>query len=105
LAKVIWAVIISVVKRLDNESQLPRGMKVWFRFHADSGRRVMAGTKRTIAEVMRKLGAKLFKTVWHVGLSFCGTQNIEKTMKPAIAYKTDIADLHRPILFPWAWLP
>jgi hypothetical protein len=43
--------------------------------------------------------------LWHVGLIFCGTQSIEKTMEFAIAYETDIAYFYGPIRFPWAWLP
>jgi hypothetical protein len=80
-------------------------MEVWFRHHADSGRTVMVGTKRTVVDMIRKIGEKLFVILWHVGLSFCGTQSIEKTVKSATAYKTDIANFHRPVRFPWAWLP
>jgi len=44
--------------------------------------------------------------LWYVvGLIFYGEQSIEKTVESAIAYETDVADLHRVIRFRWTWLP
>jgi hypothetical protein len=105
LPKVIRAVTISGMKSPDREPQLPKGMVFWFGLYGDSGRTVMVGTKRTFGDMVWKLGDKFFMTIWHVGLSFCGTQSIEKTVKSALAYETDIADFHRPIRIRWSWLP
>jgi hypothetical protein len=45
---------------------------------------------------------------WHaslVGWIVCWKQGIEKTMKFAPAYETNVADLHGPIWCLWTWLP
>jgi len=47
----------------------------------------------------------LFIIPWRLESLVLGTQNIEKTVKFALAYITDIADLHRLTRLPWAWVP
>jgi len=43
--------------------------------------------------------------LWYVGLVFCGKQSIEKTVKIATAYETDVTDVHSVIRFRWTRLP
>jgi hypothetical protein len=40
-----------------------------------------------------------------VGWIVCWKQGVEKSMKIATTYETDIANLHGPIGVPWIWPP
>lgn len=43
--------------------------------------------------------------LWYIGLIICGKQSIEKSVKFATAYKTDVADFHWVIRFRWTRFP
>ena len=83
-------------------------MIAWVRLHFDPCRTVMIATKRFSVEMFGKGGYEGFMIFWYaelVGWIVCWKQDVEKRIKSALAYETDVADLHRPIWFSWIWLP
>ena len=89
------------------KSNSPR-IIAWVRLHGDPGRTIMIASKRTSVKVIRKVGKEWFMTIWHavlVGWMVCWKQGVEKTMKFAAAYETNVANLHRLIRVRWTWLP
>ena len=83
-------------------------MIAWVRFHADPARTIMIAIKRTTVKMIRQVGDERFIIFWHaalVGWIVCWKQGVEKAMEFAIAYKTNVANLHRFIREPWFWLP
>ena len=68
----------------------------------------MIATERTGVEMFGQGGYEGFMIFWYaelVGWIVCWKQGVEKGIKSASAYETDVADLHGPIRFSWIWLP
>jgi hypothetical protein len=83
-------------------------MIAWVRIHADPSRTVMIATQKPRVDMIQHGGDKRFIIFWHaklVGWIICWKQGVEKTVKFASTYETDVSDLHRPIWSPWTWLP
>ena len=58
--------------------------------------------------MIRQLGNEWFMKFWHaklVGWVVSWKQGVEKTKEFAIAYETNVADLHGVTRVPWTWLP
>ena len=96
------------MKYSECESQLP-GMIVCVRLHVDPARTVMIGHKRAPRiEMIQQSRDKGFVVFWHaehVGWVILWKKSAEQTIEFACSYKSDIADLNRPIWVPWTWLP
>jgi hypothetical protein len=98
---------MSTMKRSGQKSKL-LGSIAWVSFHANPRRTVMITTKKTCVQMIQQVGDEGFMIFWYaslVGWIICGEQGVEKTMKFASEYETNVADLHGLIRFPWTRLP
>ena len=84
------------------------GMIAWISFNLDSGRTVVIATKRNCGDMNRHGGDEGFMIFWHaelLGWIICRKQGTEKKVESALAYETDVPDLHGPIWISWTWFP
>ena len=78
------------------------------RIYADPGRTIMITAQKTRVEMIQRGGDKRLIIFWHaelVGWMIGWKQGVEKTVEFASTYKTDVADLYRPIWSPRTWFP
>ena len=95
------------MKRLGWKSKLPKSI-AWVSFHANPRRTIMITTKKTCVQMIQQVGDEGLMIFWYaslVGWIVCWEQGVEKTMKFASEYETNVTDLHGLIWFPWTRLP
>jgi hypothetical protein len=83
-------------------------MIAWVSLNLDSGRTVVIATKRNCGDMIRQGGDEGLMVFWHtelLGCIVCWKQGAEKSVESALAYETNVADLHGPIWVCWTWLP
>ena len=83
-------------------------MMAWVVLNLDPDRTVIIGFKKDCRDMIRHGGDEGFMIFWHTELlrwMVCRKQGTEKAVESALAYETDVADLHRPIWVCWTWLP
>jgi hypothetical protein len=83
-------------------------MIAWVRLYPDPGRTVVIAIERILVEMIRQFGDEGLIMFWHaklVGWMVCWKEGVEKTMKIASAYETDVAYLHGSIWVSWTWPP